>query len=278
MADILQRWARMLRLLRNQLGDNGFNEVPDDVLDQTRERIRRFAQDVDQRVVQLPPPGKDIADDPAFEGMQWGHPGPAGPLSSNEVWSGTPPAILNAVNLPTLTDPVQMARTIMELERLLTITRRQADEYRLALDSLRKKQGRMLVAQAGGREYVPQPRFAKRRTWEPPPCACGCGQVTKLQTAAGGRPIRLNRYLLGHVRQYTRYVIAVESGAMRWVDLPEMLKTKLNWVRCDLCEGQIPDTDPMGRKIDEKVGLWCWRVKRRVSWPYKSERVVRGGK
>src|SRR5208337_2869692 len=98
--DIIDRWQVLLDLLRSQvLGGSDTN-----VVEQTRERVRRFAQDVDQKIVPLTCP---TFDDPAFEGLRFGHPGnlDGDPLNDEgEQIRQQLPVTFDTVNIPVITD------------------------------------------------------------------------------------------------------------------------------------------------------------------------------
>ena len=267
MADILHRWQYLIDLLRRQLKGG----TPQQTIDATRERIRRIAIDTDQRLVQLTKPGYE---DIAFKGLRFGHPG-ASKLTVMEEDDPFDKRIsrkhgalyLDQVALPVVTDPVAMARTLLELERLRANNTRRGRELTAAIQVMRARQGRLLAAKAGGRKYRPNNRGPKI---ERGPCWDGCGKKAKFAYNPHGVITGTCRFLRGHNKHYMKTIALVERGYERWEDLPDLLKEGLPWGKCIKCKGPIPLVDPYGNPLppDQHIGFVCWRERMKVKWPY----------
>ena len=269
---IVHRWERLLQLLDKQLSAR--IKVPVEIIDQTRMRIRRFAQDVNQRLTPLTMPSPELLKDEAFKGLRIGPPTSI-PLDPTEATAEARediqryvPKYLDHINIPLITDRTELLRVKMELTRLDAVTRIKGKEYRKALTTVNQRLGRMLVAEAAGEEYVPKSIDGPAKFYAPEPCQCGCGKMTAIKRTAAGRPIGVRRFRTGHHLKYYSMLIKVEKGLKRKDDLPDLLRKGLKWTKCELCGGLIPTTDPWGKPVTENVGIACWKEKRGIVSPY----------
>ena len=274
MLGIIERWEDMLNLLDRQL--HGKVRVPDEIIDQTRLRIRRFAQDVDQSVIPLTPPNRRIIGDETFKGLRIGPPlssddtDPEALAEAQETIRRVVPQHFDTLKLPPITDITEMARVRTDLVRLKANAYVKYQEYSKALMSVNAKYGRMLTAHMTGKR-VQVREHGKRITkyFKQGPCWCGCGALAGIKYDGSRRPVGINRFIKGHIKRYDKTVIAVETGRMRKDDLGDIMRDGLPWTTCDLCGGHIPAVDPYGRPLQEKVGLACWRSERGITNPYK---------
>jgi hypothetical protein len=275
-SDIIGHWRYLVNLLKAQLSDH----TPEPIIEQTRRRIRRFAEGADQQLAPLPKPDFE---DPAFVGMCFeDERGPKGavspyeplePLPSEEARTLDLPSVCaEKVQLPPIRGEDDLLHARMEVERLLYAAQKQVKEYKRLANLLKQRNRRMLVAQQEGREYLPKGPFHKpgRKAYRPGPCWCGCGKMANLRLNGVGRPCGVNRFLQGHISRYLGLMLRVERGDIQREDLPEFLRRRINWVHCKLCRGWIPPVDPFGRRVEEQVGIACWRERRKVYWPYRT--------
>lgn len=272
MTDVIAHWLHLLSLLQRQR--DGITAPA--VVETTRQRVRRFYEDADQEVIKLPRPRYE---DPAFEGLEFSDATVATeeplPPIENEVLldlAGTPSLTYESITLTqdirTLDD---IARIRMELERRLTAARAQSKELQRALGNLRAREKRMTRTRKIPYKYRPSTtefKYAKYINKRPGPCWCGCGE--KCSVFRG----RKSRFVGGaHVMRYTMSLVAVERGNRKREELPELMRKRLKWVRCQMCFGWIPNTDPLGRPIERRIGISCWRERMHVWWPYTLRRA-----
>ena len=276
MPDLIRRWEMLTTLLRNQIKGN----VDNLVADMTRERIRRLALDTDRRLVQLPKPDFE---DVCFKGLRFGHPGRSRMADLEDrdpdkrLAKKQGALYLDHVKLPLLTDPVQIARAVLELERLHLNSKKRTKEYAIALTTMRKHHGKALAARAEGREYAPPGSpTPMRRIY----CLDGCGRKAGIVRDSGGRPLRPFRFIRGHQVKYIKKISMVERGFARWEDLPVIMKEGVPWGTCIKCKGPIPLVDPHGKELELplQIGIACWRQRLHTWWPYKEKKAPKRGR
>lgn len=272
---IIEQWNRITHRLQRQIAGH----TPDAIIEETRDRIRAFAEGADAMFEPLPKP--DFGD-PAFEGLTWGECsrvapvrlwGSKGALPNETIpeLSGLPVISADKFCLPDISDITELFRASMTVNRLLLAAQEQCKEYSRVRHLLDQRYFRACRAEGDRREFISH-NFAmgkpRHRPYRPGPCWCGCGKMAGLRLNSRGGACGVNRFLQGHIARYISYMLRVERGHMRREELPDLLIARIKWVRCLLCRGWIPDTDPLGRKLEDGVGLACWRERRGLYWPY----------